>query len=98
MIKDILEWWLDNKESEDDEDVEPFVEEIMQLPNCPACKGAGHLLPFSEEKKPYAYWVCSQPDCGYTIGRNMTAEYFYKGMAACEKKEKGDKKWKEFEF
>lgn len=81
----------------EDKDTETFVEEFMELPSCPVCTH-GRLLPISEEKQPYAYWVCSQPDCGYTIGRNMTAEYFYKGTATSQEKEKNGKRWKEYEF
>ena len=80
-----------------DEDSQAFVEDIMELPPCPVCK-EGRLLPFSDEKKPFSFWVCSTPTCSYTLGRNLTEETYYKGTAAAQEKEKGTKKWTQFDF
>jgi hypothetical protein len=80
----------------EDEDL-VFLEEMMEFPPCPVCK-EGRLLPFSDEKKPFAFWVCSTPTCGYTLGRNMTEETYYKGTAATQEKEKGSKKWTQCDF
>jgi hypothetical protein len=71
--------------------------EIMQFPACPVCN-QGHMLPFSDEHKPFAFWICSMSDCGYSIGRNMTSETYYKGTAASEDKSSGQKKWTEYNF
>jgi hypothetical protein len=79
------------------DDEAAFLEAIMELPPCPVCKD-GCLLPFSDEKKPFAFWVCSLPNCGYSIGRNLTAETYYKGTATAQAKEKGQKKWTEYKF
>ncbi len=87
----LVSWLL----SGDDSDA--FLEEIMELPPCPVCKD-GRLLPFSDEKTPFAFWICSLPSCAYTLGRNLTATTYYKGSAALHEKEKGDKKWIECEF
>ena len=75
----------------------PFLEDLMNFPPCPVCKD-GCLLPFSDERKPFAFWVCSAASCAYTIGRNMTEETYYKGTAAPQEKEKGGKKWIQFDF
>jgi hypothetical protein len=75
----------------------PFLEDVMEFPPCPLCDG-GRLLPFSDEKKPFSFWVCSTPSCGYSIGRNLTEETYYKGTAAAEEKEKGSKKWIKYDF
>ncbi|HEX6984438.1 MAG TPA: hypothetical protein VF170_03635 [Planctomycetaceae bacterium] len=75
----------------------PLPETMMELPTCPVCK-EGRLLPFSDEKKPYSFWVCCGHACGYTIGRNMVEETFYKGIAATEAVEKGAKRWVKYTF
>lgn len=90
-IHPLLYWWM----LQDEDTV--FLEDFMELPPCPLCK-EGHLLPFSDEHKPFAFWICSVPSCSYSIGRNMTAETYYKGTATAEEKEKGSKKWIEFNF
>ena len=36
--------------------------------------------------------------CGYSIGRNMAEQTYYKGTAASEEKEKGAKKWTKYDF
>ena len=75
----------------------PFLEDMMELPPCPVC-GEGHLLPFSDEKKPFAFWVCSLPHCAYSVSRNLTEQTYYKGTAASQEKEKGSKKWIQYDF
>jgi hypothetical protein len=80
-----------------DKDELPFLEDIMEFPPCPVCK-EGHLLPFSDEKTPFSFWVCSKPNCGYAIGRKMTEQTYYKGTAASEEKEKGSKRWTKYDF
>jgi hypothetical protein len=85
-------WWLHGK------DEGPlFLEDMMEFPPCPIC-GEGRLLPFSDDKKPFAFWVCTKPSCGYAIGRSLTAETYYKGTATSQEKEKAGKKWTEYEF
>ena len=64
----------------------------------PARAGVGRLLPFSEDKQPYAFWVCSGHACGYTIGRNTLEQVFFKGVAASETVEKGAKRWVKYAF
>jgi hypothetical protein len=73
------------------------LETIMELPACPMCR-EGRLLPFSEDKQPYAFWVCSGHACGYTIGRNTLEQVFFKGVAASETVEKGAKRWVKYAF
>jgi len=80
-----------------DEDTPFSLEDVMEMPPCPVCK-EGRLLPFSDEKKPFAFWICSLPSCSYAMSRNLTAETYYKGAAASEVKEKGSKNWIEFRF
>jgi hypothetical protein len=74
-----------------------FLEDVMEFPPCPVCS-EGRLIPFSDEKKPFAFWVCSTPNCGYSIGRSMTEETYYKGTAAPQEKEKAGKKWTQYDF
>ncbi len=45
----------------------------MEFPKCFICK-KGNLLPLSSEKRFFYFWVCSNPNCGYTVkgyGRRM---------------------------
>ena len=86
-----LQWLL----SEDDGFL--FLEEMMEFPPCPLCS-EGRLLPFSDEKKPFAFWVCSTPTCGYSIGRSMAQETYYKGTAAAQEKERDGKQWTQYDF
>ena len=69
----------------------------MTLPQCPTC-GTGQLLPISYGSQTFSYWVCSAPSCGYAISGNQTAVKFFKGKALQEERDKGEKKWTEFEF
>lgn len=69
----------------------------MELPPCPICN-EGKLLPLSDEHEPFSLWVCSQPGCSYAISKDSTGDTFYKGVAAKKEKEKGDKRWTEYEF
>jgi hypothetical protein len=73
------------------------LEDVMEFPSCPVCS-EGRLLPFSDEKKPFAFWVCSAPSCGYSVGRSRTSETYYKGTAARQEKEKDGKKWTQYDF
>ena len=75
----------------------PFLEDAMEFPPCPVC-AEGRLLPFSDDKRPFSFWVCSAPACGYAIGRNLTEQTYYKGTAAAQEKEKGDKRWTQYDF
>jgi hypothetical protein len=69
----------------------------MELPTCPVC-GDGRLVPFSNDDVAYAYWICTMPECAYVIGRSAAAATFYKGTAAPTDKEKGGKRWIEYQF
>jgi hypothetical protein len=46
----------------------------------------------------FACWVCSTPDCAYTISGMTSAVHFHKGRALTEERTKGDKEWVEFDF
>jgi hypothetical protein len=74
-----------------------YLEDLMEFPPCPVCK-EGHLLPFSDDKKPFTFWMCSTPTCGYTISRHATGVAYYKGAAAAQEKAKGEKKWIQYDF
>jgi hypothetical protein len=74
-----------------------FVEDFMEFPPCPICK-AGRLLPLSDDHAPFALWICSLPGCAYAISKDPTGDTYYKGTAACQDKEKGEKRWTEYEF
>jgi hypothetical protein len=82
--------WLVNDEP-------PFLEAMMEFPPCPVC-GVGRLLPFSEAMVPFSFWVCTTLSCGYTIGRNLTEQTYYKGTAAAQPKEKASKSWTQYDF
>jgi hypothetical protein len=69
----------------------------MELPPCPLC-GQGHLLPLSEPDNPFSLWVCSAPSCAYAVSKDAAGDVYYKGVAASEAKQKGDKEWTEFRF
>jgi len=71
----------------DEDDASLFLEATMEFPVCPVCN-EGRLLPFSEEKKAFALWICSLPACAYAISRNVTARTYYKGTASSQEKEK----------
>ncbi len=58
----------------------------------------GLLLPFSDDKKPFALWICSWPSCAYAISRSLTSETYYKGTATLAEKVKGEKKYVEYNF
>ncbi len=91
-----MQHWLLRRLWREDEELS-FLEDMMEFPPCPVCK-EGRLLPFSDEKTPFAFWVCSTPSCGYSIGRNLTEQTYYKGTAAPQEKEKGGKKWTQYDF
>ena len=69
----------------------------MELPTCPMCK-EGRLLPLSDAHEPYALWICSAANCAYSISKTASGHTYYKGFAAAEAREKGNKKWTQFEF
>jgi hypothetical protein len=80
------------------DDANNLPEELpMELPPCPVCND-GRLLPLSNSDTAYACWICTMPECAYVISRNSAGERFYKGTAAVKDKEKGDKRWVEFQF
>ena len=65
----------------------------LAVPPCPAC-GAGYLLPFSA----MAFWACSTPSCTYMLSTVSTGATLYKGHGSTEMKERGGKRWVEFNF
>ena len=69
----------------------------MDFPSCPVC-GTGRLLPLSDENEPFALWICSAPNCAYSVSKDATGDTYYKGQAAAAEKEKNGKRWTEYEF
>ena len=69
----------------------------MDFPNCPVC-GSGRLLPLSDHAEPFSLWVCTGPDCSYSLSKNSLGDTYYKGHASANEKEKNGKRWTEFEF
>ena len=45
-----------------------------------------------------AYWVCTSPDCSFTISGSEVAIRYFKGNAGQEARAKGEKTWTEFSF
>jgi hypothetical protein len=76
---------------------EGLLEDIMELPLCPVCK-EGHLLPLSDVHEPFSLWICSAPSCAYAISKDPTGDTYYKGTASFGEKDKGAKKWTEYQF
>ena len=66
-------------------------------PPCPVCSGEGRggsLLPLAG----MTFWACSDPSCTYMISTASTGVTLYKGHAKTQMKERGGKRWVEFEF
>ena len=74
-------------------DGESLARTAVAHPPCPSC-AEGYLLPLGMA----AFWVCSTPGCTYTISAQGSSATYYKGHAVAETKEKGQKRWVEFNF
>jgi hypothetical protein len=66
----------------------------MEFPECPLC-AKGKLVPLSGMYGDYTVWVCTRPDCRYTIGDDKT---YYKGQAAVEEVRSGGKEYVKLDF
>lgn len=69
----------------------------MEFPVCRSCQ-RGHLIPMSLATQALAYWVCTSPDCSFTISGSEAAVRYFKGTAVREERAKGEKTWTEFQF
>ena len=74
-------------------DGQPVARTAVTHPPCPSC-GDGYLLPLGMA----AFWVCSAAGRTDTISAQGSSATYYKGHAVAETKEKGQKRWVEFNF
>ena len=72
-------------------------EDLMEFPACPSCQ-RGQLIPMSLATHPLAYWVCTSPDCSFTISGSEAPIRYFNGKAVREERAKGEKTWTEFHF
>jgi hypothetical protein len=66
----------------------------MELPECPSC-GKGRLIPLSGSNGDHHAWVCTRPECPYTVGDGIE---YYKGKAVTEAVRADGKDYVSFDF